>query len=289
MAVYREVARGARSAVILVPGIDRVAAVGALVPPLLAELREAGVQRTRVFLATGTHEHRGLDDVRALLGGETFAAIEPVIHDPRGVAGGLGSSDDGFAALGRTTRGTPVDRAAPSPTPRSRCSPGASSRTTSPASVSEERLVPGAASARTIFANHRLTLARESGIASGIGPCNLDDNPVHLDMVEAARLVPGPAFCLNVLLDSEHRLVSAYAGNLERAHLAACEEARALHQQTSDRLFDGVITSAGGAPYDCNFVQALKALFDVQTIVRPGGAVLCLAECPQGIARPFVE
>ena len=52
---------------------------------------------------------------------------------------------------------------------------------------------------------------------------------------------------------------------------------------------DVLITSAGGHPYDYNFMQSLKAVFNVQDIVRPGGAILWIAECPRGIQPEFLR
>jgi nickel-dependent lactate racemase len=50
-----------------------------------------------------------------------------------------------------------------------------------------------------------------------------------------------------------------------------------------------VITSPGGEPSDCNFMQSLKALFNVKDVVRPGGAILWVAECPHGIHPGFLD
>ena len=52
---------------------------------------------------------------------------------------------------------------------------------------------------------------------------------------------------------------------------------------------DVVITSAGGLPYDSNFMQSLKAVFNVQDIVRPGGAILWISECASGIHPGFLK
>lgn len=279
----RDLARGAGSAVILVPGIDRIAAVSTFVPPLLAELQEAGIPsaHTKVFLATGTHEHKGLEDLRALLGSAVAAEVECVIHDPR--------ASQGLVDVGMTTRGTPVEFA------RSvmECEVKILTGRVVPHYFAgfgggRKALLPGAAGLRTILANHRLTLAPESGVAAGVGPCALEGNPVHLDMVEAVRFAR-PTFCVNMLLDTKHQVVAAHAGDPEASHAAACEEALIRHQLRATEQFDGVITSAGGTPYDCNFVQALKALFDVQEIVRTGGTILCVAECPLGIGPAFLD
>jgi nickel-dependent lactate racemase len=277
----RELARGATSAAILVPGVDRIAAVARIVPPLLDELDAARVPagRTTIFLATGTHVHGGSSDFELLLGPGGAKGVRREIHQPR--------EEAPMVDLGTTSRGTPLRFA----------------RTVVEADVriligrvvphyfagfggGRKALLPGAAGISTILANHKLTLAPTRGIAAGVAPCSLDSNPVHLDMRDGARRL-GPCFAVSTLLDDRHNLVDVLAGELEASHADACRRARALHQVLVPRPFDGVITSAGGAPYDCSFVQALKALFNVSSLLRPGGALLWVADCPQGIAPAF--
>jgi nickel-dependent lactate racemase len=148
-------------------------------------------------------------------------------------------------------------------------------------------LIPGVAGFRTILANHRLTLGPTDGIHPRVAPCSLEGNPVHLDMVEGARLAR-PEFCLNTVFDAHDRMVHAVAGDFEAAHEEGCRLAAALLRLSLPESVDAVITSAGGHPYDYNFMQSLKAVFNIQDIVRPGGAVLWLAECPSGINPGFL-
>jgi lactate racemase len=279
----RDLARGARSAVILVPGIDRVAAVGRYVPFLLEELRAAGVPRdgTTVHLATGTHRHSGMQDLRTLLGDELARSVHCVVHDP--------GNEALLVDLGKTSRGTPVKL--------SRAVVQADVRVVTGRVIphyfagfggGRKALLPGVAGTSTILANHKLTLAPEQGIATNVGPCSLEGNPVHLDMVEAARLAR-PTFALSMLLDTAHDIVDVLAGEPEASHEAACRRATELHQLAVSSPFDALVTSAGGAPYDCSFVQALKAIFDVKDLVRRDGTVLWIAECPEGMAPAFLE
>ena len=97
-----------------------------------------------------------------------------------------------------------------------------------------------------------------------------------------------PDFCLNTLLNSDHQMLSAVAGDFEIAHEEGCRLAAQCLRLTVPEPVDVLVTSAGGLPYDCNFMQALKAVFNVQNIVRPGGAILWVAECPQGINPGFL-
>ncbi len=279
----RDLARGARSAAVLVPGIDRVAAVGLFMPHLLAELRAAGVplERTTVHLATGTHRHSGVHDLEALLGDALARTVPCAVHDPR--------DEQSLVDLGETSRGTRVKM--------SRAVVEADVKVLTGRVIphyfagfggGRKALLPGVAGHATILANHKLTLAPEQGIAPFVGPCSLSENPVHLDMLEASRLAR-PTFLLNMLLDTRHDIAAVFAGDPEASHAAACRRATELHRLETAAPFDAVVTSAGGAPYDCSFVQALKALFDVRDLVRPEGAVLWVAECPEGIAPAFLE
>jgi hypothetical protein len=53
-----------------------------------------------------------------------------------------------------------------------------------------------------------------------------------------------------------------------------------------DGLVDAVITSSAGYPLDLTFYQCLKGLTAAQHIVKPGGKMLLLAECAEGIGSP---
>jgi len=279
----RELARGKRSAAILIPGKTRVAATHLTVAALLVELRAAGLEddAITVHLATGTHEHHLEADVAALLGPEISSRIRCRAHacqDPTELA-----------TLGRTRAGTPVAisravLAADLKILTGRIVP----HYFAGFSGGRKALVPGVAGFDTICANHRLTLADDRGIHPGVAPCSLADNPVHLDMVEAAALA-APDFCLNTVQDTEGRLVSAVAGDWQAAFEAGCEIAERHFCLPVSEPVDVLITSAGGLPHDCNFMQGLKAVLNLQTIVRPGGSILWLAECAGGMHPGFLE
>ncbi|MFQ5418370.1 MAG: lactate racemase domain-containing protein, partial [Myxococcota bacterium] len=149
-------------------------------------------------------------------------------------------------------------------------------------------LVPGVAGFDTIRANHRLTLAAKRGLREGVAPASLADNPIHLDMEEAAALAR-PDFCLNTVLDANGRLVSAFAGDWREAFAIGCREVEKNSHFRVATPVDALVTSAGGLPHDIDFMQALKAVLNLQSIVRPGGSILWLAECSRGIQPGFLD
>ncbi|MCY3018304.1 MAG: nickel-dependent lactate racemase [Planctomycetota bacterium] len=278
-----KLARGARTAAILVPGKDRVAGVAFCLPLILQELNSAGIpdERIEVILATGTHAKHTPQEVAGVLGQQATSRLRWREHD----CGPAGE----FNLLGATSRGTQVALAKAVVEADLRILTGRIiPHYFAGFGGGRKALLPGVAAFETILQNHRLTLAPEGGIHRRMRPCSLEGNPVHLDMVEAARMA-GTTFVLNTLLDWEDRLVHAVAGELEVAHLAGCTEAERLLKVVLPEPLDAVICSAGGAPYDCNFTQALKAVLDVQEVVRPGGAILWVASCPEGMKKQFLH
>ena len=279
----RELARGRRSAAILVPGRTRIAGVSDYVPELLEELRAAGVpdDGISIHLATGTHEHHGLSDLAQLVGESVLEQVRcrfHACHDPTGLT-----------RLGTTRRGTPVSvdtgvLQAEVKILTGRIVP----HYFAGFSGGRKALIPGVAGFDTIKSNHRLTLAPERGIHPAVAPCSLSDNPVHLDMLEAAAMA-APGFCLNTLLDTRGRMLGAVAGHWERAHEVGCREAGRRFQLRVEEPVDLLVTSSGGLPHDCNFMQSIKAVLNLQSIVRPGGRILWIAQAAGGMQPGFLE
>ena len=53
--------------------------------------------------------------------------------------------------------------------------------------------------------------------------------------------------------------------------------------QPVDRPFDIVVTTNSGYPLDQNLYQAVKGMSAAAEIVRPGGTIICAAECRDGL------
>lgn len=278
----RELARGRRSAAILVPGRTRVAGVSDYVPQLIEELRSAGLadDGISIHLATGTHEHHGAGDLALLVGEAVVERVRCRFHacqDP-----------ETLTTLGTTSRGTPVSVSTSVLEAEIKIATGRIvPHYFAGFSGGRKALIPGVAGFDTIASNHRLTLAPERGIHPAVAPCSLSGNPVHLDMLEAAAMV-GPDFCLNTLLDTQGRMLGAVAGHWIRAHEVGCREAKRFRLLV-DEPVDLLITSSGGLPHDCNFMQAIKAVLNLQSIVRPGGSILWIAQAAGGMHPGFLE
>lgn len=279
----RDLARGKRTAVILIPGKTRVAGTRDYLPELLAELNDGGIpdDRIEVVLATGTHEPHIDNDVEGLLGAEVAARVRCTAHEC--------TRAEVLERVGTTRAGTPVlfHRSvleADVKVLTGRVVP----HYFAGYSGGRRALLPGVAGLASIVANHRLTLDPERGLHAHAACGSLARNPVHLDMVEAAAMA-APDFALSTLVDSEGRVARVVTGHFLQSHAAICAEAESALRTSVPRPFDALVTSAGGEPSDCNFMQSLKALFNFRGVVRPRGAILWIARCAQGMHPGFLD
>ncbi len=141
-------------------------------------------------------------------------------------------------------------------------------------------VVPGVAGAKTIMSNH--CPQNIANPAATIG--NLDNNPVHEELVEAMRLSP-LRFILNVALDSEKRITAAFAGHPEYAHQAGCEYVRKA-MSVPCRPAPIVITSNDGYPLDRNMYQVVKGIDAASKAAAPDGLIIMAARCIDGVGHP---
>jgi nickel-dependent lactate racemase len=138
--------------------------------------------------------------------------------------------------------------------------------------------IPGLAGLATIQALHSAALIdhpRSTWMA-------LDDNPIHLAIHEAVALCP-PEFLINVTLDPAHHITGIYAGEYRAVHRAGCDALSLNAPAIAARGFDVVITSNAGYPLDQNLYQSVKGMTAAARLARPGGAIVLVAECRDGL------
>src|SRR5271157_588885 len=79
-------------------------------------------------------------------------------------------------------------------------------------------VLPGISSYKTILADHCGEFIASSNTRPGI----LQDNPIHKDMLYAAKTA-GLRFILNVILNGERDIIASFSGGLEEAHAEGCK------------------------------------------------------------------
>ncbi|WP_371373768.1 nickel-dependent lactate racemase [Sporomusa aerivorans] len=137
-------------------------------------------------------------------------------------------------------------------------------------------ILPGIVSDVTVLANHCAEFIAHKKAKAGM----LTGNPMHEDMMYAAKQAK-LAFILNVALDADKKIIRAFAGDSEQAHLAGCKFVEEL-ARVEGKMADIVITSNGGYPLDQNVYQHVKALSAAAATCRAGGVIIACAACNDG-------
>lgn len=138
-------------------------------------------------------------------------------------------------------------------------------------------ILPGICSERTVSENHSYKAVSHPRSNSGM----LKDNPIHADMLCAAKAV-NVQFIFNVALDGEKKIVAAWAGDLEKAHEAGVAFIRQW-SQCPVVTGDIVITSNGGYPLDQNLYQSPKAMATAEACAGEDGVIIMCCSCCDGM------
>ena len=142
-------------------------------------------------------------------------------------------------------------------------------------------VLPGIASKKTVLWNHNAKFIASKNARAG----NLEDNPIHKDMLFAAKQA-GLSFILNVVINGEKKVIEAFAGNLEDAHAYGCEKVLEIARVTPVKS-NIVLTTNGGYPLDQNIYQTVKGMTAGEACVNDGGVIIILSSCADGTGGEF--
>lgn len=276
----KELVRAGQSVCIVIPDSTRLwQKSGLYLPFIVDELTEAGVKDEDILFlsATGTHRRQSQEEHDALLGPKLAGRFKVVDHDSL--------DEDNMVYLGTTTYGTPVkvNRMALD------CdhiilAGGIVYHFLAGFAGGRKYVLPGISSYETVMKNHALSLSENFGggtdprVRSG----NLGDNPIHLDMQEAASFVR-PTFIFNVIMGATGNIAAAVAGNYIMAHAEGCKMVDAIDGSPITDQADLVVATAGGFPKDINLYQTVKTVINTREAAKRGGSIIILSECRDGV------
>lgn len=259
---------------IITSDITRPMPTALALPPVLDELYAGGAKGCDITLvfALGSHRRHTPEEQRKLAGERAWAEIH--IED--------GNVDD-CVSLGTTRRGTPVDIVRTVAEADLRIALGnIEYHYFAGYSGGDKAIMPGVSTRSAIQANHRLMVLPEA--AAG----RLAGNPLREDIEESAALCP-LHFILNVVLDEHKQVICAVAGDHIAAHRAGCGFLDRLYRKDLPERADIVLVSQGGAPKDLNLYQVQKALDNAKHAVKPGGVVILVGACNEGLGEATFE
>lgn len=260
--------------VIVTSDITRPMPTYRVMPALLDELKAAGVPEQDITLvfAIGSHRHHTAEEQKKLAGTKAWGKIACVDSDP---------SD--CVRMGVTSSGTPVDiTRVVAQADRRICIGNIEYHYFAGYSGGAKAIMPGVSTGEAIQANHRMMTY--AGAHAGA----LENNPVRMDIEEAGEIC-GIDFILNVILDENKEIIRAVAGHPVQAHRVGCAFLDALYLKPISQRADIVLVSQGGASKDLNLYQTQKALDNARHAVKPGGIIILIGSCHEGLGNRVFE
>lgn len=239
-----------------------------ILPPVLAELKTAGVYDLdiRIIIATGTHTPPSSDAVKELVGDKIFRNYMILSND---------AVHGTHVNVGRTKRGNDIEILKDYVETDFKILLGdIEYHYFAGYGGTRKSILPGISSKNTIQRNHSLLFEKHSCMGM------LKENPINQEMNEAMHLA-GCDFALSVVQNSQHRIVGAWAGKPELVMDAGVKLVDTMYKKEIAVAPDIVITAANGHPHDINLYQAMKAMHTACQIIKPHGVIILIAECPQ--------
>jgi nickel-dependent lactate racemase len=273
-----ELARGRRSACIVVCDVTRPVPNPILLPPMLRTLEAAGIPRdeTRILVATGLHRPNVGDELIEMLGRDVVENYEVVNHD--------GRNRPQHTFLGTSPRGVPMWIDSRYVAADLKITTGLiEPHMMAGYSGGRKLICPGLAAMETIRAWHSPAFLEHPNARAGC----LTDNPVHEENTLIARRA-GCDFIVNTVIDAQRQILNVVAGDMQAAFEAGVEFVRAVVLDTIAEPVDIVVTSSAGYPLDTTYYQSIKGMVAALPIVKPGGTIILAASMTEGVgSREF--
>ncbi len=263
----KDVAKG--KVIILVTDLTRATPNPLLVPPLLEEIKKAGVKsdNIKIIVANGLHGHADEKGLEELLGKRVMEEVEVANHDP--------NDEKNLINLGTTSSGTPaIINKEVAETDFVLATGLIEPHFFAGYSGGRKNIFPGVAAERAIYSNHSYKMLDHPNATYGI----LRGNPVHEDMIEVLKFAKLD-FIINVVLNKKREIMGVFAGDAIKAHEEGARFLDSIVKVKVKKEADIVIVTNGGYPLDRNFYQAAKGMATGSLVVKKGGVIIMLSEC----------
>jgi nickel-dependent lactate racemase len=271
-----ELARGRKSACVLVCDITRPVPNALILRPLLDTIEAAGVPREKITILIATGLHRPNE------GRELVEIVGPYVAENYRVENHHGRDRQEHTYLGESPRGLPIWIDTRYVEADLKIATGLIEPHFMAGFSGGRKLVcPGVAGIETIRPWHSPRFLEHPKADIG----SLDGNPVHEENTWVARRA-GCDFIVNVVIDDQQRPLKFVAGDMEAAFLEGVDFVRGVVTDSVPEPVDVVVTSSAGYPLDTTYYQSIKGLVAALPIVKPGGTIVIAAGLADGIGSP---
>ena len=271
-----ELAKGRKSACILICDVTRPVPNELILTPVLRTLEASGIPRDQItiLVATGLHRPNEGEEMVELVGRRIAETYRCENH--------FGKQLDDHVYLGDSPRGVPIwiDRRyveADLKIATGLIEP----HFMAGFSGGRKLICPGIAALETVKIWHGPKFLEHPNADNGI----LLGNPVHEENTWIGRHA-GCDFIVNVVIDAKRRPLKFVAGDMVAAFEEGVEFVRGVVVDKCPQEVDVVITSSAGYPLDTTFYQSVKAMNGALSIVKQGGTIIVAASMSEGIGSP---
>jgi nickel-dependent lactate racemase len=247
-----------------------------IVPYVLEELKNAGVydEDITIIMGSGTHRPCTKKECEHLLGKEVVARYKVVNHEM--------DDKDNLVFIGMTSRGNAIWINRIFAQAKIKVLTGQIGIISFGFSGGRKSLLPAVCGRDTIYFNHRHEWITKANFG------NLQNNVMHDDALEAGHLAKVD-FIVNVVLNLKYEVIKAVAGDMVVSWMEGVNFARELYTVPLDRHPEIVITSGGGNPADDTLFQSLKGYQLSYLLMKRGGSIILVADCPDGVGDDELE
>ena len=265
-----DMAEGKNKVVVISSDHTRPVPSHIIMPLLLAEIRRGNPDADiTILVATGLHRSTTRDELRDKYGEEIFNREKIVIHDC--------DDEKNLVRVGKLPSGGELILNRLAVEADLLVAEGfIEPHFFAGFSGGRKSVLPGIASRKTVIYNHNSTFIANENARTG----KLDGNPIHTDMLYAARAARLD-FIVNVVIDAAHEPIYAVAGDCDLAHRVG-REFLASHCRKKAVPADIAISTNGGYPLDQNLYQAVKGMTAAEATVREGGVIVMVAKAVDG-------
>lgn len=265
----REMAEGAKSAVIAVDDITRPTPAAEVLPFILEELSSISQQNIKILISLGAHRPMVRQELEKKLGSEILESLDVEQHHPY----------ENLVDLGTSSRGTPISInrnfleadlklavGGVMPHPYMGFSGGA------------KLVVPGLAGMETLRSNHSAAI---TGISGGLG----DPDVEARKDIEEIGLKAGLEFTCNVVVNSRREIAGLFCGDPMDSHRAAARFYQEIYKTSVQNApFDILLLNA--YPKDTELLQAGNVFncyrMRSSALVKENGTLVVTTCCSTG-------
>ena len=274
-AALEEMAKGRKSACIIIDDISRPTPGALLLPIVIKKLVAAGMDysQIKVLVALGGHRPMTRQEMITKVGTWVIEHVAVLNHSPHSADLVTVPDDNQVIKINKNFMDADLRIAVGCIVPH----------TLAGFSGGAKAVIPGIGGIETLYSNHTLVFAdKSSSMSFKTSTCD-PDNLMRKNMEEIVGKV-GLDFIVNVVLNDKMEVADAYAGHFIQAHRLACD--RAMKALQTPLVENADIIACSAFPKDTEYSQ-IATCFAVlghfkERCVRKDGTIVAMTASSEG-------